>query len=216
MATRFYLPSTGVAPVSPAFDSLFEKTAEADRITMVTTKISSGFATKTCTENVSTDPYDVLNRQYVSEPIGAHDWTDPIFQVQIRCLESSGQANFQLQISFRVFSYDGTTERLDLGSQSISNEFDNRDLENRGLPRSVVWEPSSLNGDRIVIDIGIRAWNTKTDIYTATMDFGDNSGTDLPEDDTEQTQYNPWVEVDEDFAPYVPPSGYVPKIIMIT
>lgn len=216
MATRYYLPSTGVADVNPAFKSSWNKTSEADRLKMVMTKISSSFATKTCSENSGASPYYVLNRQYVSDPIGAHDFTGCTYKFYSRCLEDNAKADFLIYIWTRVFSNDGLTLRFNANYGVGSTEFDDDNLINRAASWSYTGSSSSQNGDRLVTEIGIKSENTKSNLYTATMDFGDASGTDLPENETETTQYNPWIEFSHDIAPYVPPSGYVPKIIMIT
>lgn len=218
MATRYYLPSTGAADVSPAFSGDWDKTSEADRLKMVTTKISSAFATKTCSENSSSDPYKILNRQYVSDPIGVHDFTGCTWKGQVRCMEDAAKMDALLWFyDLRIVSNDGQTIRHELTAQKYSNtEFDNKELVNRRISQITVSAGSSQNGDRIVADVGVYTTNTKTDLYTATMDFGDNSGTDLPENETETTQYNPWIEFSHNIAAYVPPSGYVPKVIMIT
>lgn len=207
MATRYYFPSTGAAAVEPDFYSGavgWDKTSEADRLAMVTTKISSAFATKACTENVSTDPYDVCNRQYVSAPIGVHDFNSVVTKIQIRCIEDATKMDALLRWFARCMSNDGSVERFIIGWYSGDTEFDDGNLTNRGYSHTRgVGSVTSENGDRIVVDIGINTTNTKTDVYTATMDFGDNSGTDLPENETETTQYNPWIEFSHDIAPYV-------------
>lgn len=204
MATRFYLPSTGAAEVSPPYSGdggMFEwnKTSEADRLKMVRTKISSAFAIKTCSEDVATT-YNVLNRQYVSAPIGAHDFTGCTFRIQVRCMEDNAKADFRLQAcDLRIVSNDGQTVRHLLSSYQVTFlEFDDDVLENRMISGTVFADKSSQNGDRLVLEIGINATNTKTNLYTATMDFGDASGTDLPENKTETAQYNPWIEFSHD------------------
>ena len=61
------------------------------------------------------------------------------------------------------------------------------------------------DGEYVAVGLGITTNNTKTDNFIATMDFGDNSGTDLPENLTEQTQYNPWIEFSATITEYIPP-----------
>ena len=215
MSTRYYLPSTGAAAENPAFNVAWEKTSEADRLEMVMTKISSSFATKACSENNASADYDVLNRQYVSAPIGAHNFTGCTWKAQVRCMEDNRQANFVIYAAPSCFSNDGQTNRWAGGVGEGATEFDDGELINIATGEDV--QPlSSQNGDRLIFEIGIRAKQEKTTLYTATMDFGDASGTDLPENETETTQYNPWIEFSHNIAAYVPVSGYVPKIIMIT
>jgi len=196
MATRFYLPSTGAAAVSPAFWSGWEKTDEADRLGMVDVKIGSAFATKACTENLP-DPTDMLNRQYVSAPIGIHDFTGCTWKAYIRCLEDAAKADFILNIAVRVVSNDGNTIRFEISDAVGAEEFDDGELMNR-TANDTSSANSSQSGDRIVVEIGIYAPNGKTTLYTGTMDFGDASGTDLPENETETAQYCPWIEFSHD------------------
>lgn len=214
MATRYYFPSTGAAAVSPPYWVAWDKDSEADRLKMVTTKISSAFSTKACSENSADFDYDVLNRMYVSDPIGVHDFTGCTYKIQVRCVEDDAKANFVLMIiALRVTSNDGQTLRFALEAiDSGATEFDDDVLVNRAMGDSC-GAGISQNGDRIVFELGIRAVNTKTTLFTATMDFGDNSGTDLPENETETTQYNPWIEFSHNIAAYVPPSGFIPRII---
>ena len=199
MATRFYLPSTGAAPVSPVFWASWEKSDEADRVEMVRAKISSAFATKACTEALA-DPTDILNRQYVSAPIGIHDFTGCTWKTFIRCVEDLAKMDAKLVIAVRVVSNDGNTIRFELSDAMGATEFAYGlvgNLENR-TANDTVSANTSQNGDRIVVEIGANAPNGKTTLYTATMDFGDNSGTDLPENETETAQYNPWIEFTHD------------------
>lgn len=199
MATRLYFPSTGAPDITPDFDVYWDKTLEADRLEMVKEKISSSFATKQCSENVATSYWDVLNRQYVSNPIGVHDFSGCSYRAQIRCMEDAAKADFILTLLVKVVSNDGSVER---GRWVVGGgilEFDDDLLVNRYAYRSIPDAPfSSQNGDRIIVEIGITALNAKTTLYTATQDFGDNSGTDLPENETETAQYCPWIEFSHD------------------
>ncbi len=207
MATRFYLPSTGSPAVSPSFEPSWQKTSDADRIKAVWTKISSGFATKTCTENSAIDNYEVLNRQYVIGPINAVDLRNTTHKMYIRCMEDNGAANFLSRVYLQPCDSSGNP-RAEEDTDFGSTEFDNKTLENRemcalgSIPNHSDWNMS--DGEYMAVEIGILAGNTKTDVYTATMDFGDNSGTDLPEDESEQSQYNPWIEFSADITEYVP------------
>ena len=216
MATRFYLPSTGTPAITPAFHAGWEQTTAADRIEMDTVKQSTSFATKADSETSSSNTYDVLLRQYISKKrYQAYTFTTShSFKLQVRCLESNANANFLMRCRIAVIQNDGTL-RGDLETGSIDGtEFDAEALENRKDGWTFSSGASMLDGDRMLIEIGFRATNTKTTSYTGTMDFGDNSGTDLPEDDTDQNQYNPWFEISENLVEYTPPSAFIPRIIM--
>lgn len=214
MATRYYFPATGAAAVTSTYWAGWEKTSEADNLKMITPRSNYGSAAKACTENVSTDPYDILNRQYVSDPIGVHDFTGCAWKAQILCMEDAAKMNALLQIAIRIVSNDGNTIRFELDDAMGGTEFDSGDHVNRAI-NGTSSANSSQNGDRIVVEIGVNTTNTKADVYTAEMMFGSATAVDLPENETETFAYYPWVEFSHDIAPYVPPADGVfkPQII---
>src|SRR3954465_3147954 len=113
MSTLFYLPSTGAAPVSPAFGGAgtWGLTTGADRIAMVTARINSAMTSKTATDNSATNNIDCLARQYVSAPIVGDQRIEGTLLGQIRVSESSASANAHVQIKVFVVSGDGTLVR---------------------------------------------------------------------------------------------------------
>jgi hypothetical protein len=136
MATRIYLPSTGAAAVSPTYDAAWEKSSEANRLTCVTNKISSSFANKTSSENVTTSPYDVLTRQYVSKPLAAQTISGTV-KGQIKCQESASAADFCRALVIRIVSSDGNTVRGTLLSHfpaSLTGEYSATTPTNRYFP----------------------------------------------------------------------------------
>jgi hypothetical protein len=206
---RLYLPSTGAAAVSPAFDSGWEHaTATADRIAAVTTRISSSMTSKTATKSTSSvADTDGIARQYVSDPLAAQTITGTL-KGQVRAMESATSANMRSQIVVRVVSNDGSTERGVLypgdlhthganANANPTNEF-GTSLANRRFPRSgfanTLTSVTTEDGDRLVIEIGFRHHLASSTATVGTFSFGDNSGTDLPENDTTTTANNPWVE----------------------
>jgi hypothetical protein len=69
MATRIYLPSTGSAAVSPAFDAGWDDTVDATRLPCVfDTKSSTSMATTQYRDN-DNKPEAHLIHQWVSPPI---------------------------------------------------------------------------------------------------------------------------------------------------
>ena len=195
--TRFYLPSMGAAAVSPAFSGDWERNADADRLKCVTLKTASTMISKTSSEAVTTSPYDVLTRQYVSDPIKAQTISGTV-KGQIRTKESAAAADFMRAIVIKVVSGDGGTVRGTLLSHfpsPLSSEYNSMSLYNRYFPPSTaLGSVDAQEGDRIVIEVGTRAFNILSTSYTATHNFGDNSDTDLPEDESTVAAYNPWIE----------------------
>lgn len=208
MARRFYFPSTGAAAVSPTFGGGaspgWGTTTGADRLEAVTTKISSSMTNKASDGTINNQGLSPLVRQYVSKPIGAQTITGTI-KGQARALESSTSNNQMARLLVYVVSGDGATVRGILyngaDTQQGSNpasEF-NTALRNAKFPwaSETPWNLTSVtaqNGDRIVFEWGANKENFSATGRTVTINFGDNSGTDLAEDETTTTANNPWVE----------------------
>lgn len=190
MATRYYFPSTGAAAVSPAYDAAWNQTGQADRLRCVTTRISSAMTDKTLTDPGTTV---VLWRQYVSDPIGAQTITGTV-KAQARAMKTGTDQPSYLGI--RVVSNDGAVVRgtllavADHVGTLLGGTLTNKTFVDGDTVTSVV----AHNNDRLVFEIG----NYQT-VSTAdpTGNFGDDSGTDLPEDETTTAAYNPWVELSQ-------------------
>lgn len=202
MATRFYLPSTGAAPVSPAFNAGWNDSASADRLALVTARINSAMTLKSRVGNVSANS-NYLLRQYVSAPLAAQTVSGSVRGIA-RARESDIAADVSAQSFIYVVSGDGATVRgvLSTGwTGAIADEW-TATLGTRRVPRaSTVASPNALtsqaaqDGDRIVIEIGFRAANARSTGPTNEISFGDNSATDFASD-TEgvTTANNPWIE----------------------
>lgn len=185
---RLYLPSSGAAAVSPAFDSLWVSTGSADRLKCVTTKISSAMTNKAVT---GVSVVNQLARQYVSDPIAAQTISGNI-KGQVRAFESLNAANAFSRIVVYVVSNDGSTVRGTLVSVQSGTEFP-LSATNRPYPSSTaVTSVVASAGDRIVIEYGAVQSNASS--YTVTLSFGDDSASDLPEDATTTAANNPWIE----------------------
>ena len=104
MATRFYLPSTGAAPVSVSFDLTWDETSGAgSSLKCVTTKISSAMTSVAVTKTTATGGTRALVRQYVSDRLVAQTLASgTTFTGQIRALESAANDNLDV-VSVGVF-----------------------------------------------------------------------------------------------------------------
>lgn len=204
-ATRFYLPSTGAAAVSPAFTLSgfsWTDTTQADRIAAVTTKINSAITDKVCNGTGGTN-IDQLFRQYVSAPIQAQTISGTV-KGQIRALEELTSNDARAQIVIYVVSNDGSTLRGVLyggDTATLSSEFSNAGRVNRKFPRGGAQSLSSVAcsaNDRIVMEIGAR--RSGTSVHQVYLVFGDTTtGADLPEDETTTTATTiPWIEFSAD------------------
>jgi hypothetical protein len=190
--TRFYLPSTGAADVSPSFDGGWEETVDADRREMVTAKISSAMTSKTVTTLLSVG--DTLVRQYVSNPLNAVTITANV-KLYARVLEALATVDAVSRIVLKVVSNDGsavTGTLLAIADYGGGTEF-NTSLRNKAFadgdtPSSV----SAASGDRLCLEIG---FNHAAVISSADFSFGDDSATDLAENETGTVADNPWLDI---------------------
>ncbi len=155
---------------------------------------------------------DGLVCRFVSAALAAQTILGTI-KGQVLSQEDNARADYRAQLLVRVVSNDGAIVRgilLAHDTDVLRSEFATT-LVNRKYP--VAWSLagamvntlSTVDGDRLVFEIGARRHNTGTSSFTATLQFGDN-GTDLPEDET-ATVGDPWIELSHDvvFAGATPP-----------
>jgi filamentous hemagglutinin len=201
VATRFYLPWSGSPAVSVTKSSYWNGTqnsAEADdfaSFAAVTTRISSTMTTVTLNGNTDAGNTNYCFGQWVSAPIDAQTIGAQTIKIQARALEESSRANQVIALSVRVVSGDGTTVRGTVLEARDASEVVNV-LTNRGHSATST-SVSASAGDRIVIEVGMGGDPTTGsggDSHDGDMSFGDDSGTDLPEDNTTTAANNPWVE----------------------
>ena len=193
--TRLYLPSTGAAAVSPAYAAWGDAVQASPRLKMVTTRISSAMASISLTDGVGDPNVRFLWRQYVSDPVGAQT-IDGTVKGQLRVLSDGPGTWNRVCLCIKVVSNDGTTLRgtlLALGeyfaNASFAISLTNRKSSDLDGLSSVVAQAN----DRIVVEFGCLATGGAADAM-AQMSCGDDSGTDLPEDETTTAANNPWIE----------------------
>ena len=201
MATRFYLPSSGAAAVSPAYDSAWDDTTHAgSRLRCVTTKISSTMGSVGISGDSDKTDKDYLIQQWVSDPIIEQSISIGGVDAALRCMETANANDLYLAISVRVVSNDGSTVRGTLKTLARDTNEVDVTLVNR------FWGPFSSTavdaeeGDRIVIEIGLGGDPGPPADHDGEISIGDDSGTDLPEDDSTTSAYNPWVELSVDIT----------------
>lgn len=199
--TRVYLPSTGAAAVSPSFSAGWEDTGGADRIALAT---ASGGATtqstKTVTDTINTIDTDSLVRQYVSPPLNGAQTISGTVKGQAKASESSNAQNARAQVTIYVVSNDGATVKgtlLNFDASALSSEFStsaiNRKFPLAAISPAALSSVSALDCDRIVIEYGARNHSTGTGV-TISMVFGDDSASDLAENETASGVFDPWLE----------------------
>ena len=207
---RLYFPSSAGSPgISPTPDAGWTRTADMVRRQAVDTRVSSAMATVTSASASTTG--NILLAQYVYGPVATGFTISGTVKGQIRASESDASADARAQIGIRVIAGDGSTVRgtaLALDAAALSSEFGTAP-QNRKFPRGGAVALTSVAGsagDYIVIELGAR--KHQSNFATASLSLGDNSGTDLPEDETTFTANNPWIEISS-FSTSVSASGTI-------
>jgi hypothetical protein len=197
--TRFYLPSSGDAPVSVTDDAKWDGLADGfDSYPTFIEKQSSAMTTISLNGNSDTGDTDYIYGQWVSEPIAAQTISAQTLELQIRGMEENARCNQVVSVSIRVVSGDGSTVRGTLASGRDATELyvSTTTLENRRYTVTTN-EVTANDGDRIVIEIGTGgnpATGAGGNSHDADLRIGDTSASDLPEDDSSTSDYCPWVE----------------------
>ena len=186
MATRFYLPASTAADVSPGFDS-WDGTGSAVRRELAEVKGSSAMAAGTTISWATTGSAGKkhLDRQYVSNPLAAQTISGPI-KMQLLVQEGSLTDNIdQIILSIRVVSNDGTAVRgtlLSLGSYGPTTEYSTAYRNKTGADGDALSSVNAQDGDRLVVEIG-HSTSVGGTTPDATARYGE-TGTELPEDET--------------------------------
>jgi hypothetical protein len=210
MATRFYVTHRNdVSEIAPSFDASWESVPTAVRLRLQTQKWGAPLASSARSETSASSSYDVAHWQLISEPLLADVTISGTVKGIIRALESAAAADLCAQMLIKVVSRDGGTVRGTLlahDGSALSNEFDAATLTNRKFPRNwsgagtALSSVAALAGDRIVVEIGWRAYNASSTSYTGTLEIGDSGSAWLAEDETSTIQDNPWIEFSQDLA----------------
>jgi hypothetical protein len=197
MVTRIYLPGTGPAPINPAFGTWTETTG-ADRIAGVATRIGSAMASKSQAHSATAANSTYLSRQYVFGPLAAQ--TIPVSTIKgtIRVSESGPNDNLNaMRLLVRVVSGDGSTYRTPVlygPANGTVAEFSTSLRAKRLATDSATASVVVSAGDYLVIEIG----TTTTVGGTSPSDsisYGDDSATDLGDNETDTAANNPFVEI---------------------
>lgn len=203
MATRFYLPSAGSAPVSPA-SWLFPQQATSPLTLPALTAVSTtAMTSKTESRSATVVGSPVGMFRWVSRALAAQTVSGTI-SGQMRGLESTTSGNCALALAIKVVQSDGTDRGTLLAVTGSTNsitppEFTTAGLTNRSHQNTAGTTSLPLTsvvcsaGDFVVVEIGFiqRLFSVA---WTVTLSYGDDSATDLPVDQTTTAANNPWVE----------------------
>lgn len=199
MATRLYLRATATAvPFSVTPDTDWEDTTFVARAMTSTAKIADTLATVSVDDADSTNR-DVLVFQYITALLapGQTITGSQAIKAQCRALEASPSNNMVLSLGIRVIAIDGSTVRKTvLAVTRDAVEFSATALTNRQFTAtSAATDYTTVAGDRLVIEIGAGGDPSLAAHHDFSLRLGDSAASDLPEDDTDTTDLNPWVEL---------------------
>ena len=158
---------------------------------LVQQKIASAMTTVSFTDSDNSSR-DVIFRQYVSDAMEAGTIAVQTVKFQIRGAEGSTSGNMATSIGIRVVSNDGTTVRGTILSVTRDGSEMDTSLQNRSFSATTT-EVTAQANDRLIIEIGTGGDPTIGG-HDSDLRIGDAAAGDLPEDDTDVTDSNPWVE----------------------
>lgn len=201
MATRLYFPSSGVPLVTPStwnFGaqinplSLKGGLVKTDGTPMTTKLEATG----------TTNPTARAMFRWVYGPMAAQTLSGTV-KAQIRGLESTTGGNASPGVAIKFIKPDGTDRAVLLAqtaadSATAGHEFSATTLTNQKFEDSTETTPltlssqACLDGDYLVIEVGFRSATSTT--RNISLSHGNDSATDLAEDNTTTTANNPWIE----------------------
>lgn len=214
MATRFYFPSLTIwtPPFSPAADAAWDDATLASENTvprvMIMTSVPSPAAAyptvtaaRTATGTAPVGPANILVRAFLSVPLVGNQTITGTVKGQFGMLENNASANAMPQMGIRVITPSNTVRGtlLALHSNALSSELPTGAPANRKNPLAAL-SPASLSsvsaqdGDRILIEVGVRKEEVATTSRTYTYILGTDDASDAAENETDTTEANSWVE----------------------
>lgn len=206
MATRLYF-TNAQATLTVTSDVSWEGTINPFiRRVLSPERIGTEFASHTFAKTTTSTTFDGLVAQFITPPLAAQTVSGNVKGI-IRALESATGNDMRAQMLIRVIGWDGVTFRGTLlahDASALTSEFA-ATLTNRKFPLNWTAPGAALTpvacqaGDRIVVEVGYRS-HVATLSITGTLEFGDQSVTDLAEDEVGTTQNNPWVEFSNDLV----------------
>lgn len=210
MATRFYLPASGTAPITAVPDATWTVSTGFETLPTDTVKTDTALAAGTARTTTNTTTFhNRLDRVFVStQQLAAQTIAVGTFSAVLSGVENTTSADWCLQVVVNVVSADGATIRgaIYAGSTfaavSATTGADNQEwpvstaatrIKNALATNAV----TAQSGDRIQIEIGLRGHPTNT-AYSTTITYGDPSATaDFALTAGLTTALDPWVELSQ-------------------
>lgn len=214
MVTRLYFRADQTPAKTPAFDAGWQRTTEAVRRVMEKPRIASSMTDFTAWNGASVGANgNALAVQFQSPELtpGQNISTSHTVKMQVRCREESTNDNIiACQIALKV--YNGTTLQatlLPLITTPVTSYGTVAEWTAAGTDRRNVIAANgdaiqdnyvTVDGDYLVLEVGAQVSTGGGTGVTATLVFGSDNASDLPEDDIELSALNPWIELSNDLT----------------
>lgn len=200
MATRLYLPSDIIAPpFTPLGGTGWDDESINQYTTFSTSKRSSAMTTVSFADADATSR-DIRFYSYVSPEltVGQTVTGSQAVKLQMRGSQVALTNNMFLVFVLHVQNISGPTINKTLFN--ISAGRDNTELATSLTNRQFTGTSGATNyttvaGDYIVLNIGTRGDPDAGSDHDSSIRLGDAAASDLPEDDTDTTDLNPWIEL---------------------
>jgi hypothetical protein len=193
MATRFNF-GTDAAPITPSYGASWDNTTGAVRHAAIRGAGSTGATSLSNNTNGGAGAdEDHLVVQYISETIEAQTIPAQNIEAVFRCQETNVASNQFLTLVIRVVSNDGSVVRGNILSITRDNTEMAADNTRTRHFTATTTEVTSLNGDRIIIEVGTGGNPAATGSHDVNIQVRTNS-TDLATTENATTAGNPWLE----------------------
>lgn len=201
MATKLYLRATaGNPPIAPTPSASWTITTGFLRMPMSTAKALNPMATLSFSDSNAANRSILLN-QYVSATALESGQTvtgGQTITAAIRASETNDGNNLFIAIVMRIIASDGTTVRKTMLDVVLDNVELTTSLVNKNYSNaSAATNYTTVAGDYLVIEIGVSGDPAVGQSHSCSLRFGDAAASDLPSDDTETQDLNPWVQLND-------------------
>lgn len=193
-ATRFYMPSSGTAPITVT-SSGWDVAAFETEIGSSSTPQGTAMTSQAYADSNDTNRNILLGQYVVTSALAAQTISAQTIKIQVRGFETSTARNLFLAWKVYVVSSDGGTVRGTL----VALRRDGTELSSSGSGQNrgdsaTSTEVTSQAGDYLVFEVGIGGDPDAGSDHDGNILIGDVASSDLPENDTETAAYNPWIE----------------------
>lgn len=208
MATKLYLPSDNIAPAfEPAAIGGWEDTSLINYTTMPTIKRSSAMTTASFAD-ASAANRDILFKIFVSAELTAGQTVtgSQAIKLQARCSQVAATNNMLLTVVLAIWnsSNPAAAAKAMVGTVRDNVEAATSLTNRQHTTTSAAGNYTTVAGDYVVLQLGMGGDPDVGSDHDSSLRFGDAAASDLPEDDTDTTDLNPWVQLTDTLTFIIP------------